>query len=261
VELGLKGRVALVTGASAGIGREIARVLAEEGASVVLVARRRGLLEEAAAEIVAAGGSVPLVVDADLTAPAAVEVIRDRVVAAFGGADILVANAGRSDGWFRATDDQTGLSEVTEDAWQEIFAINFDYVRRLTQAFLPGMVAQRWGRVITLGGLAEPQQLSPVLAAKVATRAWAKGLSREVARYGVTVNSVPLGKIDSEQMREVVHPTPESRAAAVGRIPMGRFGEPAEVASLVAFLASERSAYITGQGLAVDGGMSLFAFS
>lgn len=263
MDLGLQGRVSLVTGATAGIGRGVAVMLAVEGAQTILVARRGELLEELAQQIVAAGGLEPLTVVADLTDIDAPGRVYQTAEKAFGRVDILVNAAGTSTSSFResmAAETVTGNYIVSEENWQASFAVNFDYIRRLSDACLPGMVERGWGRIVLIGALPEPHRMSVGLPAKVAGRAWMKGLSREVAQYGVTVNSVPVGRILTEQIMERALPTEQDRQAMAQSIPMRRLGEPHEVASAVAFLVSEHGTYITGQGLTVDGGMSMFAF-
>ena len=252
MDLELRGRVAVVTGASAGIGREIARTLAAEGAQVVIIARRGKLLEELQEEIARGGAARPLAIPLDLTAPRAAQQVRDRALAAFGRVDILVNNAGGS---------RPLKLNAPEEAWDEALAINFTALRRLTQAMLPSMQHHGWGRVINITGSSEPGGLNAANAAKAAVHAWAKGLSREVARTGITVNSLAPGRILSEQIMERLHPTPEDRERfAQANIPAGYFGEPADMAWLVAFLASPKARYITGEVISVDGGLHRFAF-
>ncbi|HEX6999902.1 MAG TPA: SDR family oxidoreductase [Gammaproteobacteria bacterium] len=247
MDLQLDGKTCLVTGASRGIGRGTAKVLAAEGCRVAVVARRRNLLEELAGEIEAAGGTKPLIVDEDLTADGAPERVRERVLAAFGGLDILVNNAGAS---------RPVPWNASEEQWREGMTLNFDVVRRLTNQFVPVMLERKWGRIITITGANEPPNVNIATVAKAAVHSWAKGLSRELAPHGITVNCLPPGRINSEQILNRLHPTEESRKAFIAaNIPVGYFGEPEDMAYLIAFLASPLARYITGEVIHVDGGM------
>jgi 3-oxoacyl-[acyl-carrier protein] reductase len=242
----LGGRVAVVTGGSVGIGREIARVLAAEGAQTAVVARRQHLLETLQEEIRTIGGSRPHAVAMDLADRTSPPRLRDEVLATFGHVDILVNNAGGS---------RPLSPEAADEAWDESFAINFTAVRKLTQAFLPVMQGRRWGRIITITGSSEPSSLNAAGAAKAGVHAWSKGLSRVVGSFGITVNCVAPGRIHSEQIDQRLHPTPESQAEFSRQIPLGYFGEPRDVAYLVAFLCSPKARYITGERIHVDGGL------
>lgn len=247
MDLELTGRVAVVTGASAGIGRGIAKVLAQEGAQTVIVSRRSALLEELAAEVVRDGGLRPLIVVDDLQDRAAPERIAQRVFAMFDRADIVVNNAGGS----RPLPVCAG-----DDAWEEAFAVNFTAVRKITQAFLAPMQRQRWGRIVNITGSLEPRSVNGANAAKAGVHIWAKGLSCDVARDGITVNCLMPGRIHSEQIDQRMHPTAENqRAFSEANIPAGYFGDPADIAHAVAFLCSPKARYITGQRMYVDGGM------
>ena len=252
MDLKLQDKTCVVTGASRGIGRGIAKVLAAEGCRVAVVARRSQLLDELAAEVVAAGGTPPVVVAADLTAEGAPERIRDEVLAAFEGKlDVLVNNAGSS---------RPVPWNATEQQWHEGMRLNFELVRRLTNQFIPTMRAQGSGRIINITGANEPPGVNIASVAKAALHNWAKGLSRELARDGITINCVPPGRINSEQILERLHPTEENRRAFIAaNIPIGYFGEPEDLACLVAFLASPLARYITGEVIHVDGGMHRFA--
>lgn len=250
MNLKLSGKVALVTGASAGIGDGIARVLAREGVTLVLTARRKDRLEALAAELSAAGAPAPTVIEADLMAEDGPALIRDGVLAAHGGLDILINNAGSS---------RTVPVDAPDSAWDEAMMLKFTMGRRLTTALLPELRANGWGRIIHVTGILEPTTTNAGLAGCAATHAWAKGMSRDLAREGVTVNCVPPGRIRSEQIMNRLHPTEESRQAFIdAHIPAGRFGEPEEFGNLVAFLCSPLADYITGCVIPVDGGMHRF---
>lgn len=251
VDLGLKGHVAVVTGASAGIGEAVARSLAAEGARLALVARREDRLRRLAAEL-SSVTDPPLVASFDLAAPEAAAQIRDAVLGHYDEVHVLVNAAGGSR--FLPVD-------AGEDDWREAFAVNFDGLRRLTHAFLDTMRRQRDGRILNVTGSLEPKGLNAANSAKAAVHAWAKGLSRDLGPYGITVNSVSPGRIMSEQIVERVHPDPkERRAFAEAHIPLGRFGEPHEIADLITFLASPRARYVTGEIVHVDGGLRRYAF-
>jgi 3-oxoacyl-[acyl-carrier protein] reductase len=245
MDLQLAGKVALVTGASAGIGRTIARMLAAEGCRLAILARRRPLLDTLAAELPA--GADPLVVAEDLTDPAAAPRIRDAVLGRFGRCDILVNNAGGSR--------PQPPGELGEEAvWQEAMDLNFHAARRITHALVPAMRAVKFGRIVNLTGTDEPFMVNPANAPNGATHIWAKALSRQLGPDGITVNSVPPGRIRSEQIDLRVMPTEESRRAWAEEVPAGYIGQPEDLAVLVVWLASPLARYITGQVIHVDGG-------
>lgn len=250
MDLQLDGKVCLVTGASAGIGVGIAEVMAREGAMLAICARRGERLEAVADRIADDSGQRPMCIVADLTQREAPQAVRTAVHDAFGRLDILVNNAGLS---------SPSNPLMPDDAWDAAFDLKFTINRRLTNAFLPAMREQRWGRIINVTGILEPRGTSPALVGCAATHAWAKGLSRDLAGEGITVNCVPPGRIDSEQIRETLHPTAEARQSFIDEnVPMGYFGEPEDLANLVAFLASPKARYITGAVIPVDGGMTRF---
>jgi 3-oxoacyl-[acyl-carrier protein] reductase len=251
MDLQLTGKTALVTGASRGIGRAIALGLAREGAKMVIAARRRNLLEELAREIVSAGAAEPLVVESDLYAESSAEKLAAEAEKALGRVDILINAAGGS---------RPFPFEASKEQWAEAFMVNFVRLRELSHAVIPGMKARLWGRIVNITGSTEPRGLNAANSAKAAVHAWAKGLSRELAKDGITINSIQPGRIMSEQIVRF-HPTEDDRRQfAQENIPMGRFGEPEELANLAVFLASPRASYITGTVTPVDGGMSRFAF-
>lgn len=251
MDLQLDDKTALVTGASQGIGRAIARMLAREGAQVAIAARRKALLDEAADEIQGAGGKPPAVIEADLYDPETPARLAAAAERQLGRIDILVNAAG-------------GSRPIPYDAplsvWEEGMTLNFFRLRELTHAVLPGMQRNRFGRIINLTGTSEPRGVNVANCAKAAVHAWAKGLSREMAKYGITINSIQPGRILSEQILRM-HPTEEDRRRfSEQNIPAGRFGEPEELAVLAVFLCSPLAGYITGTVIPVDGGMSRFAF-
>jgi 3-oxoacyl-[acyl-carrier protein] reductase len=243
MDLEIAGRTALVTGASSGIGRGIARALAAEGARTIITARREDLLRELAREITEAGGPESVVMPQDILAEDAARLIADRA----GHVEILVNNAGGSRPFGR---------DATEAEWDEAFTLNFTRHRQLTKRLLGPMIDAGWGRVINITGRSEPDGVNGGHIAKASMHAWAKGLSREVGQYGVTVNSIPPGKIMSEQIELSDELTRRYRE----QIPVGEAGQPSDIASLVCFLASPLARYITGAVIPVDGGLRRYQF-
>jgi 3-oxoacyl-[acyl-carrier protein] reductase len=251
MDMQLRDRTALVTGASVGIGRAIAKSLAAEGVKLAISARRTDKLQELAAEIVAAGGAAPVVIESDLYADDAAARLAAQAIAGLGRVDILVNNAGGSRSFKEL--------HVAEDAWQEAITLNFHRPRQIADALIDGMIAHRWGRIINITGKSEPEHINGAFCAKAGIHSWAKGLSRMVGKHGITVNCVPPGRIHSEQIFR--NYTPEYRAwQSEHEIPVGRYGEPEELADLVTFLASPRAAYISGAVIPVDGGLRRYQF-
>jgi 3-oxoacyl-[acyl-carrier protein] reductase len=250
MDLQLRDKTALVTGASMGIGRAIAKSLAAEGVHVAAVARRMELLESLAEEIAADGGRRPVLIRQDIMPEDSAEVLRDAALAALGHVDILINNAGGS----RALP-----VDAPEERWIEAMTLNFTRHRQIAHALLPQMIAQRWGRIINITGKSEPENLNAAFAAKAAVHAWAKGLSREVGKYGITVNSIPPGRIMSEQIRRN-YPEDYRKAFAEKEIPVRYWGDPGDLAVLAVFLASPLARYITGTVIPVDGGLRRYQF-
>jgi 3-oxoacyl-[acyl-carrier protein] reductase len=251
MDLQLKGKTALVTGASVGIGRAIAQSLAAEGVRVAVSARRVEKLQELANEIVAGGGAQPVLIACDLYEDGAAKQLAQAATQGLGQVDILVNNAGGS----RSFKDL----HVSEEQWQEAMTLNFHRPRQVADALIDAMVARGWGRIINITGKSEPEHINGAFCAKAGIHSWAKGLSRMVGKHGVTVNCVPPGRILSEQILR--NYTPEYRAwQSEHEIPVGRYGEPEELADLVTFLASPRAGYITGAVIPVDGGLRKYQF-
>jgi 3-oxoacyl-[acyl-carrier protein] reductase len=250
LDLQLQNRTALVTGASAGIGRAIALALATEGARLAVVARRKELLDRLASEIEAARRPPPAIIVQDIMAPDAAARIRDAAIGALGTAEILVNCAGGS---------RPLPIDASDERWDEAITLNFTRLRQLTQALLPGMIERRWGRILNITGKSEPDRINAAFAAKAAVHSWAKGLSREVGRFGITVNSIAPGRIISEQILRN-YPEEERRRFSAEEIPVGEYGQPADLASLAAFLASPLARYITGTVIPVDGGLRRYQF-
>ena len=250
MDLQLKGRAALVTGASSGIGRAIARELGREGARLAITGRREQSLEDVAAEIEAMGAPRPVVVVHDAMDAGYVEAVASKTLAALGRVEILVNNAGGSRAFGK---------DATEAQWEEAFTLNFTRHRQLTQCLLAHMVEGGWGRIINIIGKFEPEGVNGAFAAKAAVASWSKGLSREVGPKGITVNCIAPGRILSDQILR--NYTPEYRKwQSEHEIDVRRYGEPEELAALAAFIASPRASYITGVVIPVDGGLRRYQF-
>lgn len=251
MDLQLAGKTALVTGASRGIGRAVALGLAREGVKLAIAARRVPLLQELAQEMAGQRGAEPLVLEVDLYQEGSAEKLAQAAGAGLGRIDILVNAAGGS---------RPFPFEASKEQWAEGMLVNFIRLRELSHAVVPGMKERAWGRIINITGTSEPRGINAANSAKAAVHAWAKGLSREMAAHGITINSIQPGRIMSEQILRM-YPTEQDRLEfARQNIPAGRFAEPEELANLVVFLSSPLARYITGTVIPVDGGMSRFAF-
>ncbi|MGI9415879.1 MAG: 3-oxoacyl-[acyl-carrier-protein] reductase [Hyphomicrobiales bacterium] len=241
----LSGKSALVTGASGGIGAAIARVLHGQGAAVALSGTREDALEALRAEL----GERAHVCACNLSDPDAVAGLVSAAEEAMGAVDILVNNAG-------LTRDNLAL-RMKDEEWETVLAVNLTASFRLARAALRGMMKRRWGRIISItsvvGVTGNPGQAN-YAASKAGMIGMTKSLAQEIANRGVTVNCVAPGFV-STAMTDALGDA--QRDAILARVPAGRLGEPAEVASAVTFLASEEAAYVTGQTLHVNGGMAM----
>jgi 3-oxoacyl-[acyl-carrier protein] reductase len=258
MDLGLTGRVALVAAASKGLGKAVAMALAREGCKLAICSRDGDAIRLAAEEIQSSTGAEVLAAKADVTVPQELESLVARTLERFDKVDILVTNAGGPP--------PGNFDDFGDDAWEKAFRLNFLSAVRLIRLCLPSMRQQRWGRIILLTSLAVKQPFEGLIlsnAVRTGVVGLAKSLSFELAKDNILVNCVAPGRIATERVQQL----DEARAAKEGRsaeevrreneraIPLGRYGQPEEFASVVAFLASERASYLTGVTLQVDGGM------
>lgn len=257
MDLGLRGKVALVAAASKGLGRAVAEELAAEGASLVICARGEESLEKARSEIAGATGAQVIAVAGDVSRADDVARIAGAGLDQFGRIDILVTNAGGPP--------SGKVESLTPEMWQSAVDLTLMSVVNLTTQVLPGMKERKWGRIININSIAAKQPVDGLMLSnsiRSAVTGFARTLANEVATYGITVNSILAGYTRTLRVEQLAEAASKregvSREAALGRweaeIPMGRLGEPREFAALAAFLASERASYITGSSIAVDGG-------
>jgi 3-oxoacyl-[acyl-carrier protein] reductase len=257
MDLGLRGKVALVAAASRGLGRAIADELAAEGASLLICARGLEALEAARAAIAGASGVTVHAVVADVATDEGIRRVGSAALEHFGRVDVLVTNAGGP---------PAGRFEAHSwDAWQSAVDLTLRSVVELTRTVLPGMRERGWGRVINVTSIAVKQPVENLMLSnslRAAVTGFARTLANEVASAGITVNNILPGYTRTERVEQLAAATAAAEGVAAhdvvrrfkDQIPMGRLGEPREFAALAAFLASERSGYITGQSIAVDGG-------
>ncbi len=254
MDLGLKGKVALVTAASKGIGRACAMALAAEGARVAICSRTEADVKEAGDAIRIRTGADVLAMPADVTRAADIDELMRRTTAAFGGIDVLVANAGgppRGD-----------FAELTDEQWTQAFELSMLSTVRLVRAVLPSMRARRWGRIITVQSSSVKQPIAGLLlsnALRPGVAGLMKTLATEVGKDNILVNTVCPGRIMTDRFvsghRQMGKTVEEYLALTSKEVPLGRIGTPEEFANMVVFLASERASYVTGATLQVDGGL------
>ena len=254
MDLGLAGRVALVTAASKGMGKASALGLAAEGAKIVMCARTESDLKTAAEEIRAKTRAEVLAVPADVTKKDDVTALVDRALKTFGHVDVLVANAGGPPRGF--------FEDMTDEQWQGAFDVSLLSVVRLVRAVLPSMKARRWGRILTIQSVSVKQPIPELLlsnAVRPGVAGMMKTLAGQLGKDGITVNTVCPGKIMTDRFLGGQKISGLSReeylARAVEDVPVRRIGTPEEFANVIVFLASERASYVTGVAVQVDGGL------
>lgn len=250
MDLEIRGRVALITGASSGLGKACALALAREGASVALAARRRELLEEAADEARKAGAAQARAFPVDLSDTRSIDVLVRDARDAFGSVDILVANGG---GPKPGTYTQTA-----PDDWDAAYRNVLRSMMQLIDGVLPGMRERRWGRILALTSTSVKQPIATLALSNVFRTgliAALKTLAGEVARDGVTVNAIATGRIETDRLRSLYGNDPAALERAGNEVPIGRIAQPDEFAPLAVFLCSEPARYVTGQTISVDGGL------
>jgi 3-oxoacyl-[acyl-carrier protein] reductase len=246
MELGIKNKIAFVAASSQGLGKAVALELAQEGCIVVINGRNKTTLEETKKEIEKYGEV--LAIAGDLSVGDERERMIKKALDAYNTIDILVTNTGGP---------PTGkFEDFNEQHWHDAYKSLLQSAVGLIAGFLPPMKQQQWGRIITITSMAVKQPVNNLVlsnSVRASVVGLVKTLSNEVAEYNITVNNVMPGYTETERLMELIDNNP-SFASAKSEVPLGRFGKPEEFAAAVAFLASERAAYITGVSLPVDGG-------
>jgi 3-oxoacyl-[acyl-carrier protein] reductase len=263
MDLGLKGKVALVAASSKGLGRACAEALAQEGARVTICARDEESLNKTKSEIMAATGAEILAIPADMSRAADIDYIVQRTVDRCGGLHILVTNAGGPPAGY--------FPDFTDDQWQKAINLTLMSAVRLIRAALPHLRQAKWGRIINITSITVKEPLDNLVLAnsiRAAVHGLAKTLAGQVGEDGITVNNVMPGYIQTERFNQLAaidaerlnKPFAEIMAEIGQPVPMGRVGQPQELGALVAFLASEQAGYITGASIPLDGGKIAAAF-
>jgi 3-oxoacyl-[acyl-carrier protein] reductase len=253
MDLGIKGKTALVTAASKGMGKACALIFGSEGARVAMCARTESELRAAADEVRAKTGAEVLAMPADVTRAADVKALVAKAVETFGGVDILVANSGGPP--------RGNFDEVSDEQWVKAFEIAHLSVVRLIREVLPSMRSRGWGRILTIQSISVKQPVEGLLLSngvRPAVAGLVKTLAPELGKHNITINSVLPGRIMTDRFlsgaKQAGLPTEAYVAKASSEIPLRRIGTPEEFANVVVFLASERASYVTGVALQVDGG-------
>jgi len=257
MDLGIKGKVAVVCGASSGLGKAAAAALAREGAKVAICSRQAARVETAGREIESATGGQILAVAADVTDARAIDAMLEKVRSQWGAVDILVNNSGGPP--------PGSFQDTPEEAWEPAHRLTLGAPVALCRKVLPGMKEKRWGRILTITSLTVKQPAENLLLSntyRTALTAFLKTLAGEVAPFGITVNCVCPGYTETERLDELAQNLAAKRGVTPAQvredwkkaIPAGRLGRPQEIGDLIAYLASAQAGYITGTSVLADGG-------
>ncbi|HEX7595587.1 MAG TPA: SDR family oxidoreductase [Gemmatimonadaceae bacterium] len=257
MDLGLRGKVAVVSASSKGLGRAIAEELAAEGANLVVCARGEDALRQTADSIRKSSGVTVVEVAADVSEQSGIDRVAKTALDKFGKVDILVTNSGGPP--------SGPFESLTPEMWESATRLLLTSAIGLARALLPGMKERRWGRVLNVTSIAVKQPVDGLMLSnslRAAVTGFARTLANEVAPFNVTVNNIMPGYTRTDRFEQLASAAGARSGASVQdtfakwekEIPMGRVGEPRELAALAAFLVSERASYITGSSIAVDGG-------
>lgn len=258
MDLGIKGKTAIVCGASRGLGRAVAEVLAGEGVNLVICSRSFENIFPIARSISEVYGVDAVPIAADISLPESPEKIVNEAVKKFNGVDILINNAGGPP--------PGKFSELDDNEWEKAFNLTLMSAVRMTRAVIPYMEAKGWGRIINLASIAIKQPIPGLIlsnALRSAVAGMSKTLSQEVASKGILINTIATGNFDTERIRSILKNRAktsgitenDAKANLESSIPVGRLGKPEELAWLAAFLASNKASYITGAVIQADGGV------
>ena len=243
----LSGHVAVITGASKGLGRQMAESLSETGAAVALVARNEALLNEVAAGIREKGGTAEVIV-ADVTDEAAAAEVVQTVTERLGVCDILINNAG--------INNRKSIEDFSLEEWNEILAVNLTGPFLMSRAFVPGMKEKNWGRIINMTSIMSHVSLpnrTGYSASKAGLLGFVRALALELAPNNITVNGISPGPFATEMNKPLIE-DPEKNKQFLARLPIGRWGRVEEIGQLAVYLSSEGAGFITGADVVIDGG-------